>query len=91
MTTGVIRLGKDATGYLRNRWKRGEITLETVIKMIILALLLGVMLFFIYKFIVDRIGKGTIDPLVDETQGKIVGDKENPGIFDDIFKKDDAR
>jgi hypothetical protein len=80
MISNLIALGKNATGYYKLKWKRGELTLETVIKMLILALLLGVMVFFIYKFIIKRIGEDTINPMIKETE-----DKTKDGIFEKIF------
>ena len=51
-------------------------------KMLLLALLFGVLSFFIYKFLVKKIGEDTITPIITDTNKKAT---ENGGILNSIF------
>ena len=82
MIKNLVGLGKSSVGYARLKYKSGELTLETVIKMLLLALLFGVLSFFIYKFLVKKIGEDTITPIITDTNKKAT---ENGGILNSIF------
>lgn len=49
--------------------KRGELSLETIAKFILVIVLIAVLLFFVYKYILKG-GQGAINPIMDDTAKK---------------------
>jgi len=79
MIKNSIELIKNLYGYGTNSYKKkGALSLEMVITFVVLAVLLGVMLWLIYTFIMKKVG-GDIEGLTENT------DKEMNNSWNKIF------